>query len=115
MNNIIDNYETAFEDVDSARYNLTGTDVAFGTADDSGNNIHADPLFKSAVALDLHLTPDSPAVNAAYCGYFSACAAEDFEGDSRPKWGAYDMGADEFDLKILLPFMMRTLIIINPG
>ncbi len=107
VNTIIEHYTTAFDNVDSSTNNLIGLDVVFGTADSVYNTIQANPKFVSAAKFDYHLAPDSPAVNSAYCPMLSPCAAVDFENDPRPLWGAYDIGADEFDVKNFLPLLKK--------
>lgn len=58
-------------------------------------SIDADPRFVDAVAHDLHLRADSPAVDLANPGAADLPPA-DFEGDPRTAGSAPDLGADEF-------------------
>lgn len=57
--------------------------------------IDDDPLFVDSLAVDYHLTIDSPCRNAGD-GSAPGLQPEDFEGDPRVVQGAVDIGADEF-------------------
>ncbi len=107
MNTIIEQYTTAFDNVDQSTNNLIGLDVAFGTAGSAFQTIIANPKFRSPGEFDYHLAPGSPAVNEAYCPMLAPCPGVDFENDHRPLWGGYDIGADEFDVKNYLPLLKK--------
>lgn len=55
--------------------------------------ISKDPLFKAPSALDLHLQPSSPCIDA---GTTLAYAEYDYDSVKRPQGVAYDMGAFEY-------------------
>ncbi len=106
-NTIIENYTTAFANLDQSTNNLIGLNVAFGTAADVYHTIKANPKFRDAGDFDYHLAPDSPAVDSGYCPMLAPCPGTDFENDPRPLWGGVDIGADEFDVKSFLPLLRR--------
>ena len=58
----------------------------------AAHSISADPLFQDVSVADLHLTPNSPAVDSADP---ATPLSADFEGDQRPSNQGFDMGADE--------------------
>ena len=57
-------------------------------------NSSKDPLFNDPTALDYHLAELSPCIDA---GTDQTAPIDDFDGNSRPAGGAFDMGAYEFD------------------
>jgi uncharacterized repeat protein (TIGR01451 family) len=70
----------------------------FGNIPNAGNivtgthSIAKAPLFVNSQTFDLHLMPDSPAVDV---GLFLPWLTSDFDGDVRPLGLGFDMGADE--------------------
>ncbi len=72
-----------------ADHNDIGVSSVFGTLDDLGGNIDADPLFVGGD--DLHLTAASPCVDSGTC-----TGAPATDGDPRPTGTGCDIGADEF-------------------
>jgi len=57
------------------------------------NAVVADPLFVDRGTFNLHLTADSPAIDA---GMTILEVSDDFDGTIRPTGMAYDLGADEY-------------------
>ena len=55
-------------------------------------DLHVDPLFIDAAGGDYHLTVTSPMIDA---GTTLAWLAEDVDGDARPDFCLFDIGADE--------------------
>jgi hypothetical protein len=60
-------------------------------------NISASPVFVDAAGGDYHLDVGSPCINTATP---LGAPSTDFERDLRPVRGGYDMGADEFPLRV---------------
>jgi hypothetical protein len=75
--------------VDADHCDIGDRSTTYGTFNDLGGNIDADPRLSA----DLHLRDDSPAIDTGTC---TGAPATDFDGDSRPDGGGCDMGADEF-------------------
>ena len=71
--------------------NITYSDVGGGFAGEG--NMDKDPLFLDVSQADYHLTALSPCIDTAS---MSDASPVDFEGDPRPLYDGYDMGADEF-------------------
>ncbi|MEJ7599243.1 MAG: choice-of-anchor Q domain-containing protein [Kofleriaceae bacterium] len=71
----------------SATYSNIGPDATPGPG-----NINLDPLFTNAAQGNFHITPASPAKNAADP---AATLAVDVDGEARPQGSARDIGADE--------------------
>jgi hypothetical protein len=63
-----------------------------GTYNDRGGNVTVDPLFVNPSGGDFHLRFDSPVIDA---GTPEGAPDHDFEGDLRPQYQGYDMGADQ--------------------
>jgi len=59
-------------------------------------NFDADPMFVEESIGDYHLLATSPCIDAGDAGAFSTPPAVDFEGDPRPSFHGFDVGADEF-------------------
>jgi len=57
------------------------------------NAVVADPVFVDRRTFKLHLTADSPAIDA---GMTLSEVSDDFDGTARPTGTAYDLGADEY-------------------
>lgn len=57
------------------------------------DEIIGDPGFADPVGSDYHLTPDSAAINA---GRSDGGVESDIDGESRPHYAGYDLGADEW-------------------
>jgi len=92
---------------DTHDYNLYYPNVNFG-----GKGAHAvsgNPLFAAAAAKDYHLTPGSPAINAAVALGVSA----DIENNARPKGSGYDLGAYEFTPPSAMPAAPERLRIVE--
>ena len=67
--------------------------------------IDEDPLFVSPGTDDYHIQEDSPAINAGT----TVSLDEDYDGESRPMGGGYDIGADEVSSGYLayLPLVLK--------
>jgi hypothetical protein len=63
------------------------------------NPLHADPLLDA----NYHLLAGSPARDAG----ISVALGVDFDGDPRPVNTLYDIGADEYVLRVHLPLVER--------
>jgi len=61
------------------------------------------PMFMAAEWRNLHLAPDSPAVDAG----IDVGVTSDVDGDGRPNGALPDIGADEYWPKTLLPLVLR--------
>jgi hypothetical protein len=76
---------------------------------DNGNEgsgpVLGDPCFVSMPAEEpgYHLTQCSAAINAGE----DAGVTEDYDGDTRPRLGGFDIGADEFGWSLFLPLVLR--------
>jgi len=70
---------------------LANWQVAYTTPQDA-NSIQSNPLYGSTS--DLHIGPTSPNIDA---GTEVTSVTTDFDGDTRPLFVAYDIGADEFN------------------
>lgn len=78
--------------------NISYNDVWNNTINYNGatpgvGDISANPLFTNAAAGDLHLLWGSPAIDAATS---VGASTSDYDGDARPNYAGYDIGADEF-------------------
>ena len=67
--------------------------------------VYDDPLFVSPGTDDYHIQEDSPAINAGT----TVSLDEDYDGESRPMGGGYDIGADEVSSGYLayLPLVLK--------
>jgi fibronectin type 3 domain-containing protein len=92
-NNILAGHDTAhFQDGTSSL--AADRTLFFNNVDDGirgTNPIDGDPLFVNAPRGDLHIQPGSAAIDAAT----DAGISWDFDGESRPGAGSFDVGADE--------------------
>jgi uncharacterized repeat protein (TIGR01451 family) len=85
----------------AASVTLAYNDV-WGNGDDYSNldpgvsDISVDPLFQDPLGGDLHLTFDSPCINVGAPGVSQP--EKDHEGNSRPLFGRYDIGAYEYSI-----------------
>ena len=73
-----------------------GTYIKVPFSMDPSNLNNADPLFVDSVNGDFHLTKDSPCVGS---GTSQNAPDTDIDGDSRPLYDTYDIGADEYDVE----------------
>ncbi|MBG0770578.1 MAG: hypothetical protein H0S82_02665, partial [Anaerolineaceae bacterium] len=66
---------------------------------------YADPGFVDAASDNYHINSDSPAVDAGT----SVALSEDYDGDSRPLGGGYDIGADEVQsgTAVFIPILLK--------
>jgi hypothetical protein len=80
----------AYSDIQDSGASGAGWDASLGI--DAGGNLDADPLFVDASSGDLHLQPDSPAIDT---GDLSVCPSMDLDGTPRPQGVGCDMGAYE--------------------
>jgi hypothetical protein len=80
----------------SANYNLVYNNVTnyFGGSVPGANDVNLDPLFVNAAGGDFSLQPTSPAINAGV-DLTASGVTTDILGHSRPKAGAFDIGAYE--------------------
>lgn len=85
----------------NARYSIIDqVDNFGGIYNDNGHNLNRNPRLDTRS----HLTADSPAIDAALCGYkyisyYRVAPYDDIDGDSRPGFGKLtgcDIGADEY-------------------
>lgn len=67
----------------------------------SYNPVYGDPAF--VVPGDYHLDAGSAAIDAGV----DAGLSEDFDGDARPLGSGFDIGADEYPLRLFLPLIQR--------
>jgi hypothetical protein len=63
-------------------------------------DLFGDPAFS---ADGYHLLPQSPAVNSGV----DAGVNVDIDGERRPSRGGFDIGADEYGIKLFLPLVVR--------
>ena len=66
-------------------------------------NVRADPGFVNPAAGNYHLRPGSAAINAGV----DARVASDIDNDPRPIGAGYDIGADEYAVRLHLPVVWR--------
>jgi predicted outer membrane repeat protein len=77
---------------------------AIGTLTSGGHDLFVDPLFVAAANDNYHLSPISPAIDAGG----KSGVTTDFDGETRPRGAAFDIGFDEVDVrKIYLPALLR--------
>ncbi|HBE72023.1 MAG TPA: hypothetical protein DDW52_28120 [Planctomycetaceae bacterium] len=76
-------------------YNLINGDrLSYYNATQSLHEIEKQPIFVNATQGDLHLAAGSPAINSGQD--LSAIASTDIEGNARPSFRQFEMGAYEF-------------------
>ncbi len=102
---------------DNTPAHYTGTGIIVG-----GHNLYADPRFLSAATGDLRLLKDSPCIDAADP---HTAVSEDREGNRRPLFSGYDVGAYEYGLeaaKYAIPetvmpgeMLTCTIVVTNTG
>ncbi len=90
-------------------YNVTN-DKSAGTGgfpgDDESTWTTGNPLFADAPNGDYHITAGSAAYNTGTneAGFYTT---DDIDGDMRPLFGQYDIGADELNYSIYLPMIIK--------
>ena len=67
--------------------------------------LESDPDFEDPANDDFHISDDSPAKNAG----ITVPLTDDFDGESRPSGGGYDIGADEVEsgMEIYIPILLK--------
>jgi cysteine-rich repeat protein len=101
VNNDLD-YNLWFADAGpaAARFSLNGTSyTGFATwqagSGEDANSLFADPLLVAPGALDFHLAPTSPAINAGDPAFVAGAGETDLDGAARVSGPRVDIGADE--------------------
>ena len=104
-NTIVSGYSIALTGTGIAEdYNLFFDNGANApTALSGGHSLVADPLFVNPAAGNFHLSSASPAINAGV----DVGLRNDFDGDPRPIGAGFDIGFDEFLVKLFLPLVQR--------
>jgi hypothetical protein len=74
-----------------------------GGATSGGHSFNANPVFASAAHDDYHLWTGSPAIDAGV----DERVAVDVDGDPRPLDGGFDIGFDQFNLRLLYLALVR--------
>jgi hypothetical protein len=91
----------------SEDYNLfygTGLDTkVVGPVTSGGHSWSEDPELVDLSGGDYHILASSPAKDAAPC----VGTRFDFDGDPRPVTAGCDIGADEYQVKVYLPLILR--------
>ena len=105
VNNIFSECVTG---ITNSSANLTGTNNLFYNNESdpvvlTDPLVDVDPQFVDPVNDDIHLSSDSPAIDAGVV----VALTEDFDGDSRPLGNGYDIGADETGIFLYLPLILK--------
>jgi parallel beta-helix repeat protein len=115
LNNIVTAFQVGFGSANNAPvdytidYNNVWGNLVSNydiTVTPGAHNLSQDPLFHDPAGMDYHLQPASPCINAGTASFPAAAPVTDFDGDSRPILGAYDIGADEVH-QFCLPLIIR--------
>ena len=69
------------------------------------DSVLEDPDFVNPAEDDYHISEDSPAINAGA----TVALNDDFDGDSRPSGGGFDIGADEVQngMEVFIPILLK--------
>lgn len=67
------------------------------------NDMYGNPAFANPMNGDYHLTTNSAAIDWGT----NAGVLTDFEGDARPQRNEFDIGYDEFVVRVYLPLVIR--------
>ena len=73
-------------------YTLWNNTINYGVETAHTHDLTGDPLFVNAAGGDYHLTASSPAKDTG----LNAGVAVDIDGQARPQFAGYDLGADEY-------------------
>jgi hypothetical protein len=119
INNIVADHSVGLY---ASTFNKALADYTLFYQNSSGNtsgpgsitNLHAitglDPSFFSAVGMDFHLLANSPAIDAGDPAGVPPAPAIDFEQHLRPIGTRVDISADEANLPLLLPLLIKSAI-----
>ena len=69
------------------------------------DSVLEDPDFVNPAEDNYHISEDSPAINAGA----TVALSDDFDGDSRPSGGGFDIGADEVrnGIEVFIPILLK--------
>ncbi len=85
------------EEINGERTQVTYSCVMNGW--EGEGNISADPMFVNPIAGNYHLSPNSPCIDT---GTNLDAPLDDFDGDTRPLFNGYDIGADELSELVII-------------